>query len=90
MQKRSRSQGESRSKGARGMIYLFVIVLLLIAYIVYLQYSFAKERKRYVELIAAKDFPEFKMFEKEEQRERKKKKNLFTARDNRENPKVGD
>ena len=47
------------------MIYLFVIVLLLIAYIAYLQYSFAKERKRYVELIAAKDFPEFKMFEKE-------------------------
>ena len=69
------------------MIYLFAIIILLLLYVFYLQHSFLKERKKYIEIIAAKDYSEFKAFENSEKNAAKEKKNLFTARNEREKAK---
>lgn len=66
------------------MIYLFIVILLLIAYCGYLQYTFSKERKRYVEMIAAKDYEDFKLLERAETTKPKNTTNMFTARAQRE------
>lgn len=72
------------------MNYLFAIIVILLACMAYMQYSFAKERQGYIKMIAAKDYVQYKVMEAGEKKSASEKKNVFTIREQREKPRVGD
>lgn len=68
------------------MIYLFIMnIALLVGFITYVVFT-QNERWQLIELIAAKDYTDYKKFEsKDEKVVSKDRKNMFSARNHKEN-----
>lgn len=66
------------------MIYLFILcVVIILAFATYVYISL-KERSKLIELIASKDYVEYKNLNTEEDNTEKAHKNLYTARTKKE------
>lgn len=60
------------------IMFLFVLVFLLIAVLIYLLRSWKAERTEYVKMIAAKNYTEYSAVERNDSSQQSRHKNLIT------------